>query len=91
MLGQSAHGVCREFDGDLAVAGQMQVGMMVFGIGNFRDLLKKAQRGVEILDLPLFANGFAVGAIVGEIVPIAFFCPAGRYLNAIPSNCCARV
>src|SRR5205823_3069025 len=34
------------------------------------------------------ANGFTVGAIVGEIVPIAFFCSAGRYLNAIPTNCC---
>jgi hypothetical protein len=37
------------------------------------------------------ANGFAVGAIVGEIAPIALFCSAGCYLNAIPSNCCARV
>jgi hypothetical protein len=37
------------------------------------------------------ANGFAVGAIVGKKVSIAFFCSAGRYLNAIPSNCCARV
>jgi hypothetical protein len=37
------------------------------------------------------ANGFAVGAIVGEKVSIAFFCSAGRYLNAILSNCGARV
>ena len=37
------------------------------------------------------AGEWIFGAIVGEIVPIAFFCPAGRYLNAIPSNCCARV
>ena len=37
------------------------------------------------------ANGFAVEAIVGERNSIAFFCSAGRYLNAIPSNCCAMV
>jgi hypothetical protein len=37
------------------------------------------------------ANGFAVEAIVAEKFSIAFFCSAGRYLNAIPSNCCARV
>jgi hypothetical protein len=35
--------------------------------------------------------GFAVEAIVAEKYSIAFFCSAGCYLNAIPSNCCARV
>jgi len=30
------------------------------------------------------ANGFAVEAIIGEEVTIAFFCSAGCYLNAIP-------
>jgi hypothetical protein len=37
------------------------------------------------------ANGFAVEAIVAGKFSIAFFCLAGRYLNEIPSNCCARV
>ena len=37
------------------------------------------------------ANEFAIGAIVGEKVSIAFFGPAGCYLNEMPLNCCARV
>jgi hypothetical protein len=36
------------------------------------------------------ANEFAVGAVVEEKVSIAFFCPAGCYLNEMALNCCAR-
>jgi hypothetical protein len=36
------------------------------------------------------ANGFAIEAIVGEKVSIAFFCSAGCYLTEIPLDCCAR-
>ena len=36
------------------------------------------------------ANGFAIEAVVGEKVSIAFFCSAGCYLNEIPLGCCAR-
>jgi hypothetical protein len=36
------------------------------------------------------ANGFAIEALVGEKVSIAFFCSAGCFLNEIPLNCCAR-
>jgi hypothetical protein len=35
-------------------------------------------------------NGFAIEAVVGERVSIAFFCSARCYLNEIPLNCCAR-
>jgi hypothetical protein len=36
------------------------------------------------------ANGFAIEAVVGETVSIAFFCSADCYLHEIPLNCCAR-
>jgi hypothetical protein len=36
------------------------------------------------------ANGFAVEAVIGDKISIAFFCSAGCYLSKIPLNCCAR-
>jgi hypothetical protein len=36
------------------------------------------------------ANGFAVEAMVGERISIAFFCSASCYLSEIPLTCCAR-
>jgi hypothetical protein len=36
------------------------------------------------------ANGFAVEAMVGERISIAFFCSASCYLSGIPLTCCSR-
>ena len=41
---QPADGVRREFDGDVAVAGQVQVGVMVLRLGDLADAVEEVQR-----------------------------------------------
>ena len=45
---------------DVAVAGQVQVGMVVLRLGNFADALEEVKGGQEVLDAPLAADALAV-------------------------------
>ena len=47
VLRQAADRVRRKFDGDLAVAGQVQVGMMVLRLRNLADALEEVKSGRE--------------------------------------------
>ncbi len=58
VLGQAADGVRREFDRHVAVAGQMQVRVVVFRLRKVADAPEEVKSGQEVLDAP-FARGCA--------------------------------
>src|SRR5262245_13716908 len=49
-----------EFNCDIAVAGQMQVRVMVFGLGDVADPAEKVEVGREVFDSPFAAEAFVV-------------------------------
>src|SRR5207247_1033580 len=51
-------------DGDLPVAGQVQVGVMILGLGDVAEAAEEIEGGGEVLDAPLAADVFAVVAEV---------------------------
>ncbi len=59
---RSADRMGGQLDGDIAIAGQMQVGMMVLRLGNLADAGEEVKSGREILDAPFAADAFAVVA-----------------------------
>src|SRR5689334_17727383 len=61
VLRQPADGVRRKFDRHIAVTGQVQVGVMVLGLGDVADSAEKVEGGGKILYPPFPAKAFAVG------------------------------
>ena len=60
VLGQAADRVSPDFDRDIPVARQMQIGMMILFFRDLSNTLEKPQPRHEIEDAPFAANPFAV-------------------------------
>src|SRR5262245_30028827 len=52
VLGEPAQGVGGQLDGDVAVAGEVQVGVVVLGLGDGADALEELQRRQEVAGPP---------------------------------------
>ena len=70
VLAQPADRVGPDLDPEILVAPKMQIGVMLFGFGEFRDLLKEAHPGEKILHRPILANPLAV---IGELPAVKLF------------------
>ena len=71
VLAEAADGVGPEFDGDVAVAFDVEVGVVGVLFGDAGAIVEEAHAGHEVFDGPVFADPLAV---VGEA-------PAGKFLD----------
>ena len=77
VLRQPADGVRVQFDPHVAIALQVQVGMMAFVFGDLGDALEEIDAGHEVLHDPILANALAVvrqsPAVELRQLPLSFF------------------
>jgi hypothetical protein len=58
---QATDGMSPDFDAQVAVAFEVQIGVMSLGFGQGGDLLKKTHPSQEVLAFPVFADALAIG------------------------------
>src|SRR5579875_2674044 len=57
---QTAYNVGGQLDGNVTIAGQMQVGMMIFCLSNLTDACEEVKSGRKVLDTPFATNALAI-------------------------------
>ncbi len=78
VFAQATDGVRPQFNGNVAIAFDVKIGVVTIFFGDLSDFVEERQPGHEVLDRPVFADPFS---IVGEIPTVELGQLIGRFVE----------